>query len=1393
MRRQEEINVKKKMKQLLQRTIAMIMALLTAISIFPISTVMAASEKATISFEYAYDATGKLIQYQQTVTHGGITCGQVGEKRVLIYADGEDAYCIQPGIPLHTGDKLNKNASETWNALSKNQQKTVNLALLYGAQGNRKSLSGNTAEKILATQLIVWEVVSGCRNATAPYKRTDAKFYNSHCANGANSGVAKAYKEIAEYMQKHSTIPSFASGEKDSKAKELTWDGTQYVLKLKDENDVLSKFDFISSNSNVKVSASGNTLTLTSKTAITGDVLLSATKKIPTVSSSAKLIAYGDPSLQDVVTGIENTDSVKAYFNVKIPYGHVEIKKTSEDGIVSGIKFQIKGNGVDKTVTTGKDGKIKVENLNPGTYTVTEITEERYETQKSQTVKVTGGKTATIEFSNILKRGELKVTKSSEDGLVEGMRFHLYGTALSGASVDEYAVTDKNGVATFKDILISGNNPYVLEEVETPVRYVVPKEQNVTINWKEVTNVTVSNILKKFRVTVTKTDGEKGIAQGDATLAGAVYGIYDGDTLVDTYTTDEKGMFTTSYYVCGDNWSIREITPSEGYLLDQTIHHVGAEAKNYTVERNEATNVVTEQVIKGKLSIIKHTDDGSTQIETPEAGAKFVVYLKSAGSYENAKENEKDHLICDDNGYAETKNLPYGMYTVHQTKGWEGREMIPDFDVFVSRNGEIYRFLINNRVFESYIKIVKKDAETGQVIPLAGAGFQIYDNEGNLVTMKCTYPEVTELDTFYTGADGYLITPEVLSYGNYTLVEVQAPHGYVLDKTPIPFKVTEDYATAESGVIIVTVEKSDMPQKGKIQINKTGEIFSSVTVSGENLYTPVYEIKGKSEAVYNVIAAEDIVTGDGTVRAAQGEVVDTITTDDDGNAVTKELYLGKYKVVEKIAPEGFVLNKEEHEVELVYAGQEVSITEAGTAFYNERQKVQIDLKKALETNELFGIGNQGEIQSVAFGLYAAEEIKAADGTVIPKDGLLEIVSCATDGTALFVNDIPFGKYYVKEVATDQYYLLSNKKYPVEFGYQGQDTALVKIHVKEGEVIENELILGKISGLKVDTEGTKLAGAKIGLFAVGEEEFKEETAILVSVSDEKGAFVFENVPYGSWIIREIESPKGYVLNDALHYVAITEDEEIIEVKLINKQIVGSVRLTKVDVEYPDNKLSGAVFELYQDTNGNKEFDVKTDKLLGKVPEIATGIYQKEELLYGGYFVKEKSAPEGFKLDEAAYYFEITEDGVIVDVENEAGVGFVNQVKKGKLELTKKDVSDGKLLPNARFRIKDNDGNIVATGVTDENGLAVFTLRCGKYTYQEYDAPEGYQIDEKEYPFEIKEDGQIIKATMTNEKQSGKVTTSPKTGDESHMGMWLLLAGASVAGLGVYGYRLRRKKK
>ena len=1379
-----------KFPKLFKRAAAVLMAAVTTLSVLPATTAFAAGDIGTISFTHTYDRNGNAMRYNTSAVFDGYTAGGVGRYKYRMYVDGDDAFCIQPGVPLKTGNTLQKNSSETWNALSANQKKAVGLALLYGYQGNRGNLSGSDDEKWLATQTLIWEFVTGCRESTGSYQQTSQKAYSLHFgSNYPNSGAAEVYNQIVSLMSRHNTIPSFMSGGANDITKELSYQDGKYTLTLTDNNGVLSEYSFASSDSKVSVAKSGNQLIITSETAFDGSVRITATRSnVPTVSSSAKMIAYGDPNLQDVVTGVENADAVRAYLNVETPTGTIALKKTSEDGVVAGISFVIKGEkNFNKTVTTDENGNITVEGLFPGTYTVTEQSIDKYEPQETQTITLIGGKTTTVNFNNTLKRGSLEVVKTSEDSLVEGVTFHLYGTSLSGLAVDEYAVTDADGVARFENVLISGNTPYVLEEVDTAVRYVVPASQTAPIEWNKVTERSFTNILKKFNVTVTKTDAETGTPQGDASLAGAVYGIYKGEELIDTYTTDENGQFTTDYYVCGDDWSIREISPSEGYLLDETIHHVGAEPELYTVERNSTKNDVNEQVIKGNIAIIKHTDDGETQIETPEEGAVFEVFLKSAGSYGDAKESERDILTCDENGFAQTKDLPYGIYTVKQTSGWEGRELMKPFDVFINSDGQTYRYLINNANFESYIKIVKKDAETGNTIPYAGAGFQIYDPNGELVTMTYTYPEVTTIDTFYTTADGDLITPQTLEYGKgYSLVEVQAPYGYVLNSEPVYFDVVQEDSAEESGITVIEVVRENVAQKGTITVEKTGEVFS--TVSGDKgLYQPIFSASGLEGAVYEITAAEDIYTLDGTLRASKGEVVDTITTGADGTAKSKELYLGRYEVRETKAPYGMVLNGETHTVELVYAGQEVAVTETSTSFYNERQKVEIDLIKSLEVDEAYGVGNNGEIFDVSFGLYAAEELTAADGTTIPADGLIEVITLDENGHGKAISDLPMGSYYVQEISTNSAYLKDDTKYPVVFEYAGQETALVSITANEGEAIENDLIYGSVSGKKYDEDGNALGGALIGIFKTGTEEFTAETAIQTTTSTDDGSFSFEKVPYGTWIIREIESPTGFVLSDEEIPVTIGGVDEVVEVELVNEFITGSIELTKVDEDYPDNKLTGAVFEVYADKNGDGKLD-DGDELLGEMAELGDGVYQMSDLRYGKYLVRETKAPEGFLLDTNVYPVSIEEDGKIYTVENEAGVGFINAAQKGSLKIVKTS-SDGKV-EGFSFRVTGKDYD--QTFTTDANGeILIEGLRIGEYTVSEVsdDASAGYILP-AEKQATVKTDATTI-VEMHNELRE-----TPKTGDDFNPALWAGLAAVSVIGAGVLGFvgfKNRKKKE
>ena len=1325
---------------------------------------------------------------------------------------GNIAYCIEPGVSLSSGQSMNKYDENYFNNITANGvisgdeiRLFIGRILQYGYRGtistswrSQNESAANSIAHTYATQLLIWETVVGERDANFNHKAASGCSNVKDVINAKHplrSKIMSYYNSMVSSVQNHTVVPSFCTKSSGSaKVKELEWNGSKYVATLTDSNGVLANYNFKASISGVTFSTNGNKLTVSMDKAPSKEFTITASKKNG-VRRGVVVWSEGkhsqNSSVQDVVTyAQEVSDPVTGYVKMKVSYGSCQIVKTSEDGKVDGINFTISGNGVNQTVTTANGGKFQLDNLMPGVYTVTEQSIDKYVPQEVHRVTVVAGQVATVNFNNVLKRGNLQVIKSSEDNLVEGMKFHLYGTSLAGIAVDEYAVTDKNGVATFKDVLISGSTPYTLEEVDTAIRYVVPEKQTAPIQWKGVTNRDFTNILKKFSVTVTKSDREEGTAQGDAKLSGAVYGIYKGDTLVDKYVTDSDGQFTTKEYVCDSDWTIREITPSEGYLLDKTIHKVGAEPKLFTIEHNLVANDVTEQVMKGNIAIIKHTDDGETKIETPENGAEFEVYLKSSGSFEKADKDERDTIVCDENGFAQTKDMPYGVYTVHQTKGWEGREFMKDFDVFISQDGQTYRYLINNANFESYIKVVKKDVETGKTIPYAGAGFQIYDPDGNKVSMTFTYPTPTTIDTFYTDADGQLVTPEKLDYGKgYSLVEVQAPYGYVLDSTPVSFDVTEENSTQEGGITLIRVDKPNMAQKGTISVEKTGEVFFGVNVSGEEdkdvIYQPVYKVKGLAGAVYEITADEDVITPDGTLRYHKGDVVDTVTTDEDGTAKSKELYLGKYTVVETKAPTGMVINKEKHSVELTYAGQDVAVTETATSFVNERQKVKISLEKILEQNETFGIGKNDEIKNISFGLYAKEDVVSSSGTVIPADGLIEIITLDENGAATANTDLPFGSYYIKEIATDEHYILSDTQYPFTFEYAGQDTETVEIKVNDGKPIENKLIYGSVSGKKIDENGEALGGALIGIFKADETEFTKEHAIMTATSEKDGSFSFAKVPYGKWIVREIEAPEGFVLDDTSYEVNIGENEQVIEVEITDEYIHGNIELTKVDADYPDNKLTGATFEVYKDVNGDGKLD-DGDELIGNLEETATGIYEMKELLYGKYLVRETKAPEGFVLDKGVYSVFIEKDETTYKVENKAGVGFINEAMKGNLKI-KKTSSDGKV-EGFTFRVTGVNG-YDSTFTTDKNGeISVDGLRIGEYTVSEVsdNVSAGYILPaDKKVTVKV---GETVEIEMYN-----KLRDTPKTGDDRKTSLWVALAGASALGIVATVVASKRKKK
>lgn len=1221
------------MKKQMTRILSIMMTIVMIFTMLPL-TVFAEETKVQIVNAYELATKSKMT------IGDGYTLYAEDYWCIIHTSDSTRAvYCIEPGKHVLSGDMYNENAAEDYLNKVKNKtlsteeiQAALRKTFLYAYTG--KLDTAESYMKYTATQLLVWEVIVGQRDLD--FKRVSngytsvEKMLSNFKDDYAAQKVSEYYYDYEAKIQKDKKSVSFAKVSKESAKDSAVKAGADGTYTFTDKNGQLENFDASVNNGSV-VSKSGNSLKVKADDGKTAVVTLTQNN----LSDSGEFTGFLTLTSNSKQTLAKlKAGKRKYYAAVKgISNGNLEIIKTSEDGIVSNIEFTVTGNGKTYNVKTDSNGKIKIPNLTAGEYTVTEAVPVRYESQQSKKVTVQAGKTVSVSFSNTLKKGAIKINKQSEDGEVGNRTFEIKGNGKT------YTInTNSDGIAMISDIPVydKDNNKitYTIIEKNVPIKYVVPANQTATLTADATTTKTFKNVLKKFTAEVIKTDSEYESAQGDGSLAGAIYGIYKGDELVDTYTTDEKGYFKTKEYVCGDNWTIREVSASEGYLLDETVYSVGAEAKNYTVEKNTVKMTVKEDVIKGKISIIKHSDDGTTQIETPEEGAEFEVYLKSAGSFEAAKESEKDHLVCDENGFDETKLLPYGIYIVHQTKGWENTECMKDFEVVISENEKNYFYLINDAVLTSLVKIVKKDAETGNIIPVSGIGFKVWDCQNECyVEQTINYPTQITIDTYYTDESGSLMMPSELVYGNYELHEVQTANGYVLDETPVPFAI-------DGQEEVITVEKFNTAQKGKISVRKTGDIFTRVNkassaytnedgnlIENPTTYTPVFETGNLAGAVFQVIASEDIITADGTVRAKAGDVVAEITTDENGYAETDLLYLGKYEVKEITAPNGYVLNSKSQFIELVYAGQEIEVRDTvNAAFVNDYQRVEISLEKILEQDETFGIGTNEEYKSVRFGLFAEEEITAADGTEIPANGLISEISLDENMKAVFSVKLPFAKYYVREITADEHYILGDKKYSFDFTYQGQETEAVCIDCGE---FENRLKRGTVKGLKLDENNEPLENAVFGLFKPDCTEFTEENALMTAKSDDKGCFSFADIPFGEFAVREIKAPTGYILSDKVYQVNITEDGQTVEITAENKPI--TVEFSKRDTE--GNELKGAKLQIV---------DEKGNVIEEWISDGTNHIVKK--LKAGKYVLTETAAPDGYEI-ATDISFEVFEDGTV----------------------------------------------------------------------------------------------------------------------------------------------------
>lgn len=807
------------MKKLYRRSISGLLALLicfTAILGSGMTAYAAAFTGETAdSYSVAFPRDGDAnLDYSGTWGHdelhymNGWTSGEATWMTTLHTIgsfDGPACYCIEPGVPRNLYRSYESYGEDYWDSFPAEYNRTIDgrtmktllgRIMQYGYQGNLsldwRSQNDSDADKLahmMATQVLVWETVVGERDAD--FNHVDPGSADAvksvYCtSHPLYSRFSAYYDSIEASVKKHTVVPSFMDrSEEDAQTVELSWDGSRYTATLTDTNSVLSEYAFSSAQSDMTFAVDGNDLTISAETAPADGVTITAvrnnTRQGVVVWSDGH---YGpDGTMQDVVTFRDTvSDPMYAYLHLKVSYGSVKIVKTSEDGEVSGISFTVSGNGTEQTVTTNADGEMQLDDLRPGVYTVTEQSNDRYEPKEVRQVTVISGQVATVAFHNMLKRGSLEVVKTAEDGLNEGVKFHLTGTSLAGLSVDEYAVTGSNGKAVFSDVLIGTD--YILSEVDTGIRYVVPEDQTTAVEWNTVTQAEVRNVLKKWSATVTKWDAETGLPQGDATLAGAVYGVYRGEELVDTYTTDESGQFTTTDYVCGNDWTIRELSPSEGYLLDDTVYPVGAEPQHYTEEYNPIALDVTEQVIRGGVTLTKVDKDYP---ENKLEGAVFEVYRDSNRNQELDAEDELLGTMEELGGgeYALT-GLCYGGYFAKEAQAPEG--------FYLDEN--------------AYYFAITTDGETVTVENEAGKGFVNAAQVGSLRIVKTSSDGKLEGFSFrVTGANGYdqvfqtdaegFILVEGLRIGDYTVSEVRdgSSDGYLLpaDKTASIFEgaVTE--------------------------------------------------------------------------------------------------------------------------------------------------------------------------------------------------------------------------------------------------------------------------------------------------------------------------------------------------------------------------------------------------------------------------------------------------------------------------------------------------------------------------------------------------------------------------------------------------------------------------
>ena len=1086
-----------------------------------------------------------------------------------------------------------------------------------------------------------------------------------------------------------------------------------------------------------------------------------------------------------------------------------------------------KGALVKDNLVTGDDGSVTLKDLYLGTYTVTETkAPDNYVCKgESKTVElVYAGQTVEVQtgsatFLNERQKAAVRVEKQDEEtkNPLSGGIYGLYAaedikvdgkTVVPKGTLIEKATTGADGKASYKAELPI-NYSYSIREIQAPELYLRNSEDTYTFTFKFTNDkeekVNFSHTFTNKRVNATidlvKEDSETGnSAQGDAVFEGAIYGLYaredinhpDGrsgvlykkDEQVATLTTDKTGKASVSNLYLG-KYYLKEITPPVGYLLDEEEHDVNCDYEGDQVETVKRNTVSKEDVIKQPFQLIKAADNDKTDADLLK-GAGFSAYLissltvKDDGSYDftNATpivltEDGKTEMFTDERGYACSIPIPYGRYIVRETTTPHNFMPVDDFTVTVTENSstpQVWRVLLDDE-FKAKLKIVKQDDETKQPVLLANTEFKVYDLDAKkYVEQVTTYPNTVVHKSYFTDENGYLILPESLKCGNYRIEEVSAPDGYTQNTQYVEIKVDKNTAyqmDSVSGDAIITVTYENHPVKGKLVIHKSGETLKSFKKDF------VYEEASLEGAEFEIYAAEDIFTPDHQVDEqgnrhviyAKDTLVKTVTTNKNGEAVIKDLPLGKYRVKETKAPAGFVLNPDSQEVSFIYKDQNTPEIEEKLEFSNERQKVELSVEKQdAETGKA--------LKGATFGLYNKEAISSGDKVIVKADTLLQEITSNEKGKAAFTLDLPLGRYYVKELQAPAGYVSSDEILEFDATYQGQDVKTIKLKsVKKNQPTTVEVTKADI------TTGTELDGASMSVLD------KDGNVIDSWTSVKDSPHVIKRLQVGkTYILREELAPYGYLRATDVEFT-ISDTAEVQKVKmedevpvarlLVNKkgEFLDSVSLldnAKGMIEHLFNYVTGnltdVTFNVYaaeaiRAADGVSADYYAADELVGSITTDGNGIAQMDNLPLGRYYIVEKETAHGYVLDNERRYVDLTyrdQDTPLVTY----SADWQNARQRVQVEVLKKEKDSDKVLSGAIFGLYAADDIVSSKGkvllakdtlielkTTDEDGKIQFVADLpvdSRYYIKELAAPDGYVTDQEpqEFTFEYQGSGTSV---------------------------------------------------